>query len=262
VLADQPSDTDPDCHLQTEPCDLPDGIQLVYADDRDRLHAIALEDAAAIDFGRVRAFRNPPAYRGQRNFPGWWWSATTRSHVVYESWLVRHHIIEADRDIRMTRIIGKPFELTWPVEKKQVRHVPDLFCRMLDGGGVVTDRRQVSKAGQGSRNKSAITSAACSVIGWDFRIAAEPDPVWAANLRWLAGYRHPRFADQRLEVMLLELFACPRPLGEAARQAGDPIRVQPVLFHLLWRGRLSADLGRPLGETTLLTACADPLEEA
>jgi hypothetical protein len=95
VLADQPSDTDPDGHLQTEPCDLPDGIQLVYADDRDRLHAIALKDAAAIDFGRVRAFRNPPAYRGQRNFPGWWWSATTRSHVVYESWLVRHHIIEA-----------------------------------------------------------------------------------------------------------------------------------------------------------------------
>ena len=27
----------------------------------------------------------------------------------------------------------------------------------------------------------------------------EPDPVWAANLRWLAGYRHPWFAVPDLE---------------------------------------------------------------
>ena len=99
------------------------------------------------------------------------------------------------------------------------------------------------------------------MIGWDFRLVGEPDPVWAANLRWLAGYRHPRFGDEHLEAVLLELFADARPLGETARQAGDPIRVRPVLFHLLWRGRLTGDLGRPLGEATILAACADPLEE-
>lgn len=261
VLANQPSDAERDCHLPIEPCDLPDGIQFVYADDRDHRHAIALEDAAAIDFGRVRAFRQPLAYRRQRNFPGWWWSATTRSHVIYGSWLERHHIIEADRDVRVTGITGQPFELTWPAGRRQMRHVPDLFCRVLDGGGLVTDCRPVSKADENFMYKSAVTAAACSVIGWDFRVVGEPDPVWAANLRWLAGYRHPRFGDECLEAVLLRLFACPQPLGEGARQAGDPIRVRPVLFHLLWRGRLSGDLGRPLGETTVLTACADPLEE-
>jgi hypothetical protein len=92
-----------------EPYELPDGIQLVYADDRDRQRTVALEDAALLDFGRVKPFRKPPAYRGQRNFPGWWWSATTRSHVVYESWLERHHIIEADRDVRVTGI-SKPLQ--------------------------------------------------------------------------------------------------------------------------------------------------------
>jgi hypothetical protein len=249
-------------HLRAAPCEPPDGIQLVYADDHGRHNAIALEDAAAIDFDQVRAFRRPPAYRGQRNFPGWWWSATTRSHVIYESWLERHHIIEADHDIRVTCIAGQPFELTWTEGKKQVRHVPDLFCRMLDGGGVVTECRPVIKADQGFRYKSAITAAACSVIGWDFRVAGEPDPVWAANLRWLAGYRHPRFGDERIEAMLLELFTCPQPLDEAARRAGDPIQVRPVLYHLLWRGRLSGDLSRLLGDTTFLTARADPLEEA
>ena len=112
------------------------------------------------------------------------------------------------------------------------------------------------------RHKAAVTAAACGIIGWDYRVAVEPDPVWAANLRWLSGYRHPRFGDEQLEELLITLFACPQPLGQAARQAGDPIQVRPVLFHLLWRGRLSADLGRPLGETTVVTAVADPVEAA
>ena len=85
--------------------------------------------------------------------------------------------------------------------------------------------------------------------------------MWVANLRWLAGYRHPRFGDEQLEATLLEIFASPQPLGVAAPQAGDPIRVRPVLFHLLWRGRLRGNFSRPLGETTVLTTCADPLEE-
>lgn len=157
--------------------------------------------------------------------------------------------------------MGQPFELIWPVGKKQARHVPDLFCRMLGGQVVVTDCRPVGRADEKFRRKAAVTAAACSHIGWDYRLVGEPDPVWAANLRWLAGYRHPRFGDEHLEGLLVSLFASAQPLS-AARQAGDPIRVRPVLFHLLWRGRLSADLGRPLGETTILTAGADPVEEA
>jgi hypothetical protein len=41
---------DEDRHVQApiEPCELPDGIELVYADNRDRRHTIALEDAAPL----------------------------------------------------------------------------------------------------------------------------------------------------------------------------------------------------------------------
>jgi hypothetical protein len=87
-----------DRHAPVVSCELPDGIQFLYVDDRGRQRTIALEDAGEVDFGRTGPFRKPPAYRGQRNFPGWWWSVTTRSHVVCRSWLERHHIIEADRD--------------------------------------------------------------------------------------------------------------------------------------------------------------------
>jgi len=48
--------------MPVEPCELPDGIQLIYADDRDHHHAVALENAALLDFSQVKAFRKPPAY--------------------------------------------------------------------------------------------------------------------------------------------------------------------------------------------------------
>jgi hypothetical protein len=34
-------DEECNAHVPVEPCELPDGIQLVYADDRDRRHAVA-----------------------------------------------------------------------------------------------------------------------------------------------------------------------------------------------------------------------------
>ncbi len=74
-------------HAPVVPCELPDGIRLVYADDRGRQRTVDLEDAGLVDFGLAKPLRKPPAYRGQRNFPGWWWSAATRAHVLYESWL-------------------------------------------------------------------------------------------------------------------------------------------------------------------------------
>jgi hypothetical protein len=247
-------------HQPVVSCGLPDGIRLVYTDDRGRRRAIALDEARTVDFGQTRPFREPSAYRGQRNFPGWWWSVTTRSHVVYESWLGRHHIIEADRDARVTGIAGQPFALTWPSGKRQVWHTPDLYCRMFDGKGVVTDCRSTSRVGADFRYKCAVIAAACQAVGWKFCLVGEPNPVWAANLRWLAGYRHPRFADPGLEEQLVSSVAQPRPLTEAAEQAGDPIRVLPVLFHLLWLGQLTGDLSRPLGNGTILSASADPLE--
>jgi hypothetical protein len=48
----------------------------------------------------------------------------------------------------------------------------------------------------------------------------------------------------------LEVFAGCGPLLEGARRVGDPIVVLPVLFHLLWRGQLLADLAAPLGPGT------------
>jgi hypothetical protein len=79
--------------------------------------------------------------------------------------------------------------------------------------------------------------------------------VRAANLRWLSGYRHPRFAQPGLAARLGDVFAQPRPLLAGASAVGDLVGVLPVLFGMLWRGELAADVERDLlGAATLVDA--------
>ena len=55
---------------------------------------------------------------------------------------------------------------------------------------------------------------------------------------------------------LQRVFAAPAPLMAGAEAAGDPVAVLPVLFHLLWRHELAADLSVPLGPFTLVSSGA------
>jgi hypothetical protein len=48
----------------------------------------------------------------------------------------------------------------------------------------------------------------------------------------------------------------PTPLMAGAEVAGDPIAVLPVLFGLLWRHELTADLSVPLHQDTLVSRAA------
>ncbi|MEU9383265.1 hypothetical protein AB0D38_20770, partial [Streptomyces sp. NPDC048279] len=85
----------------------------------------------------------------------------------------------------------------------------------------------------------------------------EPPPgVVAANLRWLAGYRHARNqGPPGLRAALTEAFAVPRPLADGAAAVGDPLQVLPAVYHALWCGHLMAPLEEPLHEEALV--CAD-----
>jgi hypothetical protein len=87
---------------------------------------VPFEDAAP-----VRAFRWS---KGQGNFPGRWWSATTGEHVGYESWLERDHVMLMDFDLAVVGFASQPFWLHWPV-----------------GNAVVGTRRISSRVGRMAR---------------------------------------------------------------------------------------------------------------
>jgi hypothetical protein len=80
--------------------------------------------------------------------------------------------------------------------------------------------------------------------------------VLVANVTWLSGYRHPRHDHPELGGLLREAFTGGEMLLAGAQKAGDPIRCLPVLFHLLWRGDLSADVSVPMHDATVVVTRA------
>jgi hypothetical protein len=79
------------------------------------------------------------------------------------------------------------------------------------------------------------------------------DPVLAANMRWLAGYRHPRCVREEYRARLLEVFTEPTPVLAGVAVVGDRMAVLPMLFHLLWVGMLVTDLtAAPLSGASLV----------
>jgi hypothetical protein len=82
------------------------------------------------------------------------------------------------------------------------------------------------------------------------------DPVLAANVRWLSGFRHPRCLNTLAGGDLVRRVAAgPVTVTDLAGCAGDRLAVLPALYHLLWRGVLAADLAAaPLSGRTVVRA--------
>jgi len=219
-------------------------FSLEYVDGRGELHSGPLEVMWSTRFeaaGQVRTF---PSYRGQRNFPGWYWAATSGELVGFESWVELGHLMRLDSDPDVVAIASQPFRLSWrPGDRaRRVSHTPDYFVRRRDGTAVVLDVRPDDRIEPEDAVKFAAMAAACAVVGWDFERVGVLDPVLAANLRWLSGYRHPRVRREPVAAGLRAVFARPQGLLAGARTVGDPIAVLPVLFHLVWCRELAVDL--------------------
>jgi hypothetical protein len=145
---------------------------------------------------------------------------------------------------RGTQHVAQPFWLHWRTPAGKVRrHSPGFFARLAGGGGLVIDSRPEGVADDGDREAFAVTARACEVLGEDYAVCGEMDPVVAANHRWLARYGYPRCGDLAAEARLLDVFGSGLPLMEGAGEAGDPIATLPPLFHLMWRRELLADSG-------------------
>lgn len=228
-------------------------FDVVFVDEAGRRRREPLSACWDRPFEAAAPVRPFPSVKDAVNWPGYWWSATNGRHVGYESWVERDVAMMLDFDPAVTAFSSQPFWLYWAGEKGQRRHAPDFFARLADGGGVVVDVRPDEQVDEGAAEAFAVTAHACAEAGWEFRRTGGPPAVLAANVRWLAGYRHPRCLRADVAEELLRVFGQPWPLLAGAREAGDPIAVLPVLYHLLWRHDLHAGLaGTVLGPGSLV----------
>jgi hypothetical protein len=168
---------------------------------------------------------------------------------------MRTQVMLLDHDPSVVAIMCRPVELTWrDREGSRVRHAPHLMARLADGRGLLADCAGHGEISPRLAARAVVMEAAAAAVGWQYRVLRPPDPVLAANLRWLAGYRHPRYKGGELAGRAAEAFGRPRPLVEGVRELGDPVQVFPVVFHALWHGSLSASLEEPLHERVTVTA--------
>lgn len=199
--------------------------------------------------GPVRSLRS---FRGQ-SYPGWYWSSTLGRRVGFESWVSRDHLVALDFDPEVVDIVSQPFWLVWCDEQgKQSRHVPDFLVRRTGGRTLVLDSRPRELIGGRDRVACAAMSHASGMVGWQYAVWDRLDPVAAANHRWLGGYRHPRCFDETVARGLLAVFMQPQPLMDGAEAVGDPLGTLPVLYHLMWRHSLVADLSVVLSHRTVV----------
>jgi hypothetical protein len=175
--------------------------------------------------------------------------------VGFESWAERDVAMMLDFDPQVTAFSSQPFWLRWHDGRRTRRHAPDFFARRTDGTGVVVDVRPDDLVDEAAAESFAAMAAACAEEGWEFQRTGGPPPVLAANVRWLSGYRHPRCLRPAVTEALPAVLGKPRPLLVAAEAAGDPVAVLPVIYHLMWRHVITADLETaPLGLWTVITA--------
>ncbi|WFE54172.1 TnsA-like heteromeric transposase endonuclease subunit [Micromonospora sp. WMMD1155] len=229
-----------------------ENLEVIYLDGRGVEQRVPWGWLPEVVDELERPVRSFPSYRGQRNFPGWYWSATMGRRVGFESWVERDHLVALDFDPSVTGIVSQPFWLLWPCEGKPRRHAPDFLVRMDGGAVLVLDSRPLELVEDADRQAFAVTDQACGLLGWRYAVWDRLEPVLVSNQRWLAGYRHPRCFDAQVAGRLLAAFAKPRPLMDGAEAAGDPLGTLPVLYHLLWRRELVADPSLVLSHRTVV----------
>ncbi|MEH1130298.1 hypothetical protein [Micromonospora sp. CPCC 206061] len=84
----------------------------------------SLSQCWTVKFEEMAPVRGFGWSRGQKHFPGWWWSASTGQHVGFESWLECDHAMRLDFGREVVAFSSQPFWLYWQAGSSVVRAAP------------------------------------------------------------------------------------------------------------------------------------------
>jgi hypothetical protein len=197
----------------------------------------------------VREFR---WYKGRRHYSGWYWSSTMGRLVAYESRLELARLMLADQDRDVVGIAAQPFWLTGSDGGRRRRHVPDFLLVDQAGGVTVVDVKAADKLTE--PEVLAVLAWMREVAGWrgwGFEAWSGADQRLLDNVGFLAGYRRAAVIVAELIPVVLAAARKQPSIGAIERAlSGEhpPALIRPVVLHLVWQGRLEADL------TTVLSA--------
>jgi hypothetical protein len=218
--------------------------------DRQPLSAFA-NRAGTRDISSVRL---PASFKGQKHKPGYQWMSSSNTLVAYESRLEMFTLLHLDLNPAITLVVSQPFTLHYLSSAKEYKHTPDFLAYYDNGDLEVIDvkPRQFAKSEHNQRDFKACEAASIE-MGWTHSIRSELQAVFLSNLRWLGGYRRkPPYFDEYVPQIMK--FATSGLTVEKLVQAIDApaCLIRPILFFLIWKGVLSAELYQRLNNSTVI----------
>jgi putative transposase len=229
---------------------------LRYRSSADSWAECTLEDAGGIGFERCRQVRERHVFHGPGSKRGWYYFATTQQMKWCESRFEMRILRLLDHDPTVVAVAVQPFVLHYRDDAGRASHTPDVFVRYRNETGGVADARpeRFAEKAEFVRQRAA-TEVACAAAGWSYAVCSTIDPVFEANLDWLASCRH-RLVDP-LSCADEVLAAClePQRLGDVVAAFPPAALTRPVVTHLLWASRLVTDLSILLSDDSLVSVC-------
>ena len=148
-----------------------------------------LRQVTASEIVTAAPWRTTRSARGQAHYPGYYWSATVGSHVIYESRLELARLLLADFSPDVTAIAAQPFLLRAHVSGRVRRHVPDFLLLHANRTVQVVNVKPARLADPVVADALAWPGRLFEARGWGHEVWTGADPVLLANVRFLAGYR-------------------------------------------------------------------------
>ena len=217
-----------------------------------------LRDVRAHQVVAAVPWRDPRSARGQAHYPGYYWSATTGAHVVYESRLELARLLIADFDPAVVAIAAQPFWLRAQAGGRMRRHVPDFFLVRDDQSAQLVNVKPAARLADPEVAEALDWPGRLArEHGWDYEIWSGADPVYLANLRFLAGYRRPWLVPAGLLDATMTAFRPGDTFSALTRRTGSGYpsgAARSAVLRLLWAQRLTTDLHRRLDGDSMLEA--------
>ncbi|WDN56551.1 TnsA-like heteromeric transposase endonuclease subunit [Streptomyces clavuligerus] len=228
--------------------------------DDASVREVPVRDLRLADFTWSMPWRSFRSVQGQTHYSGRYASATTAGPVVYESRLELARLLLADMDPAVRGIYAQPCRLTARVGGRVRQHVPDFLLAMASGTVRVVNVKPADRLADPKIVEAlAWPGELIERHGWEYEVWSGVDRTVLENVRFLAAYRRPDVVPAAVIERAWRSVQDGDRLAEAERRlaAGRPDHeARPPVLALLWSGRLTTDLSRPLSGDWVLRRSA------
>lgn len=229
------------------------GVEVVYKSAAG-VRSIELDQLTVDHIWECEPVRGFASYRGQKNYPGLYWSATNGSLVAYESLLELECLRLVDAKTSTIAIRSQPFRIReWDEHGIRRHHIPD-FALIGEHQDVHIINVKPATRLNDQKTKDALMWAnkVITAHGFTHEVWTGADRIYSRNHKFLSAYRHSRRLPIDAAHTAHQLVRGAATLGEAFTQVASVYghQARPIVFHLMWRNIIQVNLNEPLTDNT------------